>query len=210
MSQGETAYWQREAVSTGISPEMAAVFDRAALAGGPVMPGAHAACAEMDGSTDESMDRDILVDAQAIPVSVGCCDGGKCQPKVEPKTMVFQAACEDSAFRQTTHYERLDGLPMRAGLLCEQAAKTIGGPRQEAYGDVQLNWKRIGILWRAWAELKATLPEGHVAPETDVWALNVLQKMARAALTQKHTDSYRDIIGYTDLQAVVAGCDPAK
>lgn len=96
------------------------------------------------------------------------------------------------------------------GQLCEQAAKTIGGPRQEAYGDVQLNWKRIGILWRAWAELKATLPEGHVAPETDVWALNVLQKMARAALTQKHTDSYRDIIGYTDLQAVCAGCDPAK
>lgn len=167
---------------------------------------------DLEGSTDESID--ILVDAKPIPVSAegGCCGGGRCHPKPEPKTMVFQAACEDSSqtYRQTTHFEKLDSLPFRAGLLCEQAAKIVGGARMGAYGKPEDNFERIAILDDALDACLATVPHGHVNGKVKVALRNIMQKVARIVATPNHTDSWRDIAGYADCGARCAGCDPAS
>lgn len=191
--------WQ-ENVSGGTPQAVHAVCDAFAA-----RYAAHAACDE--GSTDESMDRDILVDATPLPVplSGGCCEGGMCRPK--PETRVYQAKCEDST-PQTTHFERLDALQMRPGLICEQAAKIVAGVRQEHYGSVEMNFERIALLDEALDCCIATMPEGHVNGNVKVALRNILQKVARLVCTPSHTDSWRDIAGYADCGARCAGCDP--
>lgn len=196
--------WQANIETKPRDPAMDALFDSYRQETGFPAP------ETLDGSTDESMDRDILVDATPLPVplSGGCCDGGRCQPK--PETRVYQAKCEDAAHPQTTHFERLDAMPFTPGLLCEQAARIVSGERQKKYGSAEMNFDRIALLWEAYDCAVATMPDGHVPATVQVAQKMILVKMARTIETPDHTDSWRDIAGYSDCGARCAGADPAK
>lgn len=96
------------------------------------------------------------------------------------------------------------------GWLCRQAANIVGGARRKAYGSAEDNFGRIAILWQAWSKVLKTLPVARMPATANVAVMNILQKLARIAETPDHTDSWRDIAGYSDCGARCAGADPTK
>lgn len=77
------------------------------------------------------------------------------------------------------------------GTILHEASKLINGPRQEAYGRPQENFKRIAIMWSAWLNMDITA--------ADVACMMVLLKMAR----QAHALKLDNLRGRNQ----VAGCD---
>lgn len=78
-----------------------------------------------------------------------------------------------------------------------RAAKTIGGPREQEYGNKLQNFTQIAMIWQGVLAPKLA-PDARITPE-DVGLLMIGVKMARLAKSPDHKDSTLDIAGY-------AGC----
>ena len=89
--------------------------------------------------------------------------------------------------------------------LLQQAIQMVNGGREQDYGSVESNFKRIADMWSTY--LRNRVHPGSVLSGTDVALMMVLFKMSRLQVSPKHRDSWVDIAGYAGLAAVLRGDD---
>lgn len=71
--------------------------------------------------------------------------------------------------------------------ILDKAKETVGGERQDQYGDVSESFERIAMMWSGYL--------GQTLNKQDVANLMILMKVSRAK-NGYHEDSYIDIAGY--------------
>ena len=81
--------------------------------------------------------------------------------------------------------------------LLRTASLTVGGDRQDDYGDARASHERIAALWSAFLGVEI-LPW-----QVDV--LMILMKCSRLATSPDKTDSWVDIAGYAALGGTLGG-----
>jgi hypothetical protein len=80
--------------------------------------------------------------------------------------------------------------------ICLEAIDLICNDRATQYGDAQENFSKIADLWSVALEKQVTA--------TDVSICLALLKVARLVQNSKHSDSWRDAIGYLSLGAEIS------
>ena len=78
--------------------------------------------------------------------------------------------------------------------LLKQAIEMVNGGREQDYGAVEDNFKRIADAWSTY--LRNRVNPGHALNGTDVALMMVLFKMSRLQVSPDHRDSWVDMAGY--------------
>lgn len=78
--------------------------------------------------------------------------------------------------------------------LLQQAIQMVNGGREQDYGSVESNFKRIADMWSAY--LRNRVHPESVLSGTDVALMMVLFKMSRLQVSPEHRDSWVDMAGY--------------
>jgi hypothetical protein len=96
--------------------------------------------------------------------------------------------------------------PDKPGTVLEEAARIVGGSRNEAYGDPAGNHGTTAEMWTAYLRRRGYLAEGARVDARDVCWLNTLQKASRDAFDRRR-DNLVDTAGYMRNAELVS--DPA-
>jgi hypothetical protein len=96
--------------------------------------------------------------------------------------------------------------PESSGTVLEEAARIVGGSRNEAYGDPAGNHGTTADMWTAYLARRGYLVEGARVDARDVCWLNTLQKASRDAFDRRR-DNLVDTAGYMRNAELVS--DPA-
>ena len=94
-------------------------------------------------------------------------------------------------------------LSPRARIL-DRSASLITGPRASEYGPPQESFARIAGVWNWW--LSSSDRDPVILPR-DVAMMMALLKVARAAQSSDHADSYVDLAGYAAIAGELAGVE---
>ena len=83
---------------------------------------------------------------------------------------------------------------MNAHDICRTAATLVGNDRGRAYGDKEVNFTKIAILWNAYIQTRRDLDSPFNA--LDVGIMMALLKIARTQSGRGDTDNWIDGAGY--------------
>lgn len=85
--------------------------------------------------------------------------------------------------------------PVHIPNILDEAQERTSVSRNKDYGHPTDNFNNISILWNGYLKA-AERKQGQEINNLDVAMLNILQKVARLATNQTHTDSLIDLAGY--------------
>jgi len=91
---------------------------------------------------------------------------------------------------------------MKAGEICETAAKLVSGDRENTHGDKVENHQNISRLWNAY--LGWRLNTGCYLSAKDVALMMALVKIARTKTGAFNPDDYVDLAGYAGCAGEIA------